>query len=647
MAGTSIVPYSPDTSAGSVFDPSAVGQGTGAGVGQGPGGGTGTTLAGTGSATAAGGVIDPNTGAPLFNPTLYDPRNPVPYQPGAMPNVVQPIGNPLGQEQPVRDLGAVSHSGAAAYLGDQLLRGYMQGKAVAQARSALQLQQQQAGVGKLVDSASQRYLQLVQSGADPAEIQDAKQQVDAAWQAQTDLWKNHVQGLKLDKDGNLQPNKQNLLQRLTNPSSPNDIAPAAYEAMTKFGPPVYHQAAPYLTPQYQQQVQTARQQAGTALQTAGVTAQTQQQQAQNQLRIQQLIAKSGQSGGLTPEESDELTSLQTGIAAGGKGGAAAAILNFKPVPNSVPVLGPDGRYTQSMINERGVTKDMPLPPGFVPSAAALKGTQRFEMRNGLWESYEVNGQGQEITGTRKPLSAAAMNPGMTTTTTGQHIDPATGQVYNLSSTSTRRPNVPGEAGAGGGGGVPSGGGGGSAAPVTGPNSTPLVTPGYMKPALSKAQTQLGTDSRVASIAQDAVTNPSGSKDYLLLSSLLHSSVGRVNMQEINSILGSAGWGASADTWLSRARNGELSPQLRQQLAGVAQANQKASAQELNQLVQQAHQATQRGGTTSTGGSASPAGGWTPPAGAPDAKQYADGYVLRRKGTQQPVAIARGGVWQQP
>lgn len=373
-------------------------------------GGSPATMAGQSPSTA--------TGIPgLGGPTPYDPNNPQPYAPVTMPNVNPDVQSGLQPEQPIRDLGAASPAGRAAYIGDQLLRGYMQGKSIATARQAVQLARTQQGMSNLYNQASQQYLQLKQAGVDPnsPEMQQAQNQVQAAWDAQMNLWKNHIQGMKLDDQGNPVPQKKNLIQRMFDQQNPEDVPAAWYELMQKTGPPVFHQAAVYDSPAYQARAQAVAQQRGITAQTATTTAQTQQQQAQNQLRVQQLISQAAQPGGLTEDQQNELTTLQTGLAAGGKN--AGEVLNFKAVPNAVPTLNQDsGRYEMPMINARGQTRMMPLPVGFVPSANMLKGVERAEMVNGQWMKFQVNGLGEKIDGTEMPLSMQGLNPQETVTT---------------------------------------------------------------------------------------------------------------------------------------------------------------------------------------------------------------------------------------
>jgi hypothetical protein len=245
---------------------------------------------------------------------------------------------------------------------------------------------------------------------------------------------------------------------------------------------------------------------------------------------------------------------------------------------------------------------MPMPVGYVPNANVMKGNTRPELVNGVWMKHEVNGAGQEIEGSTGPLSMAAANPGSTSSTTGQHIDPITGQVYTTTSTTTRHPNGAGaEAAAAGAPGMTThtnNGGGGPASSPSNNNPSPAVrTPSYFGPAIGKAQNTLTEATRVARLADDPSLASNGSSQYLLLSNLLHSTLGRVNQQEINQLFATAGWGAKADTWLQRAANGEMSPQLVQQLVQFAHSNQKAAAQDVADLVQQAHGSTARGGAT--------------------------------------------------
>lgn len=260
----------------------------------------GATSQGAKAGEAAGAEVDPVTGQPKVDATSqpgYDPNNPTPYQDqGAQPGVtpVASTASGLPPEEPIQHLGAVTPAGAAAYTADKLFRGYLQGRAVADIRKAVQLQKTSQGLNALYHTAAENLYNLAQKGVDPNsdEFMAARNQANAAWQAQVDFLGQHVQAQKTDKKtGKQVPDQGNLLQRIFKPNDPAEVAPALYEAMQKTGPPVLHQIAPFLTPDYQAKVQQRAATQGAATGTAQTSALTGQQQAQMTSELVALRAK--------------------------------------------------------------------------------------------------------------------------------------------------------------------------------------------------------------------------------------------------------------------------------------------------------------------------------------------------------------------
>lgn len=100
----------------------------------------------------------------------------------------------------------------------------------------------------------------------------------------------------------------------------------------------------------------------------------------------------------------------------------------------------------------------------------------------------------------------------------------------------------------------------SMGPIVGGRQTPDVT---------KAKEELDAANRLDQVAhsQDIFTN--GSTQYTLLSTLLHSSIGRVNMTEITQMMSSAGLGTKIEGWYTKAQNGTLPPALIRQLQAAS------------------------------------------------------------------------------
>jgi hypothetical protein len=247
-------------------------------------------------------------GAAGANPDAYNPLAAQPYTPPGEVPVTPLPQTQLGPDQPPN--GAVNHAGAIAYGLDQVLRGFMRGRATAQAIQAINLQKTSSGLQKNLDMASQNLYALARSGADPASqpMQDAQNQVTSAWQAQMDFMKQHVAGEQVDKKtGQLKPQATPLLQRLTNGQDPAAQSLAVYQAAQRLGPPIMHQIAPFLTPQYQAYAKTQAQTAGLTNQNALAAQQTTAQMGAIQSEFNQLSSVPRDQ--LSPEKQDRLDQL--------------------------------------------------------------------------------------------------------------------------------------------------------------------------------------------------------------------------------------------------------------------------------------------------------------------------------------------------
>jgi len=292
----------------------AVETGTDEGVGQ-------ATAAAPPPEASAAPATTPTPAPVAANPEAYNPLAAQPYS-APVANPVTPLPQPnLGPDPQAN--GAVTHAGAAAYGIDQVLRGFMRGRAQAQAINAIQLQKQSTGLQQNLDAASREYYALSQAGTDPnsQQMQDAKSRVDAAWQSNMDFMKQHVAGEQIDKKtGQLKPQSGSILSRLTQSQDPAAQSVAAYQAAQKLGPPVYHQTAAFQTPQYQAYARTQAQTAGITAQGQLATAQEGLEQQRLESRYNQLSSITGRE--LTPDEDQERSNLAIRL---GKAGAGLAL----------------------------------------------------------------------------------------------------------------------------------------------------------------------------------------------------------------------------------------------------------------------------------------------------------------------------------
>src|SRR5271170_8022827 len=96
----------------------------------------------------------------------YDPTNPTPYQAPAMPEPTPPMPSPLPQQGPDIN-GAVRKSGAVATIADGILRGFMQGKQMAEVKKTLQVKKRFDDLQNSYNQDAQLLHQMAASGVDP------------------------------------------------------------------------------------------------------------------------------------------------------------------------------------------------------------------------------------------------------------------------------------------------------------------------------------------------------------------------------------------------------------------------------------------------------------------------------------------------
>jgi hypothetical protein len=356
----------------------------------------------------------PTQGAPGQAPGAfagYNPNSTTPYDPdGSLAKVsaIPSAAEGLPQEEPIRNLGAVNHAGAAAYLGDKLFRGYLQGKAIHDARTAIQLQKTTQGLNDNYHTAAENYYTLAQHGADPnsPEMIKATDQVNAAYQAQKDFLSQHVQAMKTNKKGEQVPDQGSILQRIFKPTDPAQVAPAILEGMNRVGPAVFHQVAAegYNAPEYRQRIQQQQQAAQTGAQTGQIIAQNTQDLAQTKQQYDQLAGRTN----LTPEEETQKQQLYNKITQNPAtaGGAPLPGVHWLPIPGQKAYKDPTtGNYLMPVRNSvNGTVMTRPMPAGFVPTPTnATEGKEAFSVDPVTHKPYAAlydKVTGQEIPGSR-------------------------------------------------------------------------------------------------------------------------------------------------------------------------------------------------------------------------------------------------------
>ncbi len=228
----------------------------------------------------------------------YDPRNPTPYTPVQAPEIAPPAPSPISND-PVQANGAVKRSGAIATIADGVLRGFMQGKAMADAKRVMQLKAKSDNLLASYNQDAERLVHLTQAGVNPNSqtYKTAQAAVQGSWGAWMDFMGQHVdqqqQGKKGKGGGKQQQQQGSILDRLRG-SDPLDVSAAWYQVAKQAGPPVLSQVEALSTPEAQA-ARKAQQQAAqtdvTAAQGADVTAQANLEQAKQVLRYSQIAGK--------------------------------------------------------------------------------------------------------------------------------------------------------------------------------------------------------------------------------------------------------------------------------------------------------------------------------------------------------------------
>ena len=190
---------------------------------------------------------------PATGAQQYDPENPNPYVAPVLPDPTPAMPSPLPTQMPEIN-GAVKKSGGIATIADGILRGFMQGRALNQAKQVMQLKKKTDDLQNSYNQDAVRLYQLTQAGVDPNsdEYKAAKSSVDGSWGALMDFYGGHIQQMTGDKPGKKKKTDQQLPPQavLTNPAStPFEKAQAWYQVSKMAGPPVYRQVAMLNTPQ--------------------------------------------------------------------------------------------------------------------------------------------------------------------------------------------------------------------------------------------------------------------------------------------------------------------------------------------------------------------------------------------------------------
>jgi len=196
---------------------------------------------------------------PSVGAQRYDPLNPQPYQAVETPQPMQAMPSPIPTDSPQIN-GAVKTSGAVATIADGILRGFMQGRSMAEASKVMKLKRRTDDLQNSYNQDAQRLLELTQAGVDPSspEYKTAKSAVDGSWGALMDFYGQH---LEQPKKKGAKGKMERGLKEMLGSQDPMEVSQAWYQVAKQAGPPVLSQVAVANTPQAQAQRQAA---AGTA-----------------------------------------------------------------------------------------------------------------------------------------------------------------------------------------------------------------------------------------------------------------------------------------------------------------------------------------------------------------------------------------------
>lgn len=297
-----------------------------------------------------------------------------PYKPVELPQEQSAAPAPPPEQQPPQNLGAVSHAGAAAYMIDQVLRGASHGAAVGMAYSADQYNKKLTALQGLYNDQAQQMYQIAKEGragtftgpagpdgkptfAPTQEFKQAQQRMLASWQAMMQVVGQRIPQQKKGKGKSAQGGQDDqtalLQQALDHKGDPNAALAATYQLGLKVGPPVVHQIAGFLTPEYVTQQRTAAKTQNSQATAAASTADTSATVAD----INNKLAHAVQSGA-PQEEIDTLIKQRD-------------------------ELSPSAKFP-------------------------IAGVQRSGQVDGKWYEWRVDENGKEIPDTRRPLSTAGL-----------------------------------------------------------------------------------------------------------------------------------------------------------------------------------------------------------------------------------------------
>lgn len=308
------------------------------------------------------------------------------YKPLDLPQATTPTVHPLARQQPVQNLGAASHAGAAAYIANQVLRGAIQGYDASRIQHAQQFNKKLSALSTLENQLGQQYVEAYndvgssrpgmtpdQILADP-KVKQLHNQLLAVHQTTLQAIQSYLPaaspgGGSTKKSSKTSKQQQrNLLERMFG-QDPDESLQAYSEAAQHLGPTAFYQVA---NPQQLNALYQQRQAGATHTATAATT-------EQNKLAYQNAVATMNQLGAippgkLTPAQQQSLDSARGVIATANNYGIEGGKFNtgrqeyqdylYKKQTGAIP---PDTSFEAYQSSQRSAGTAAGKPPNWSPS----------------------------------------------------------------------------------------------------------------------------------------------------------------------------------------------------------------------------------------------------------------------------------------
>jgi hypothetical protein len=358
-----------------------------------------------------------------------------------------------------------------------------------------------------------------------------------------------------------------VLQKTTEPGTPEETMSMGGEQIKLPATPPYQFVQPITSAMTSRQRQgmaereKARAAAEIDVEAAGLNPeQVAQAERQTEEATRDWQLEWAKRHGVSDEAITELTEHLAGV--------PTVRLQMKPLAGTKPYKGSDGRFYQSVQDQRtGEITAMPMPEGYVPPPPASGPIRAWKRAaNGKVVSLLIDRQ------TNKPIpgteNADILPPPYLTQRISQgffyYVD-EDNQVHEIPETRSSGPVL------GSGGKAPSGAQGIPGTEINSHTGGDRVIGVKGSAALNKARSNYADAVKIADLADGLVEDHNSEKDALFVLSLIRSEAGRVNQKEIDLLFSAGGIGEGPERWAAKLGHGELPQDLRLQLQNFTNA----------------------------------------------------------------------------